>query len=68
VIGPLPEVTFYGLATAYFVLCTITHRGVILLMSFGQSRISDTGERVLRWLSGFFALASFASFLWALLT
>ena len=61
---PLSDKTFYAAAFVWFLLLTITPRGVILVMSLGQSRISDTGERNLRWLCGFFAVVALGKLAW----
>lgn len=61
---PLSDKAFYAVAVVWFLLLTITPRGAILVMSLGKSRISDTGERALRWLSGFFAVVAFGNLAW----
>ena len=61
-IGPLPKSTFYAIATVWFLLLAINPRTFILVLSLGQSRISDTGVKALRWLCGFFAVVSLVNF------
>ena len=54
-IGPLSERFFYAVAVAWFLLIASSPRIVILALSFGRSRISDTGVIALRWLGVIFA-------------
>ena len=61
---PLSDKTFYAAAFVGVLLLTLTPRGVILVMSLGQARISDTGERNLRWLCGFFAVVALGNLAW----
>jgi hypothetical protein len=53
--GPLPDDVFYGIAVAWFAIIAIIPRGVILVLTLGKNRISDTGVRVLRVMAVFFA-------------
>ena len=55
---PLADHTFYAFAIVWFLLVAISPRRVILILSFGRSRISDTGEKVLRCMGALFALVA----------
>jgi hypothetical protein len=61
---PLSDKAFYATAFVWFALLTTTPRGAILVLSLGQSRISDTGVKALRWLGGFFALVALGHLAW----
>lgn len=61
---PLSDKAFYAVALIWFALLAITPRGAILVLSLGQSRISDTGVKALRWLGGFFALVALGNLAW----
>ena len=61
---PLSDKAFYAVALVWFALIAVAPRGTILVMSLGQSRISDTGVKALRWLGGFFALVAFGNLAW----
>ena len=58
---PLSGQAFDVLALAWFTLLALAPRRVILFLSLGKSRISDTGVKVLRVLGCVFAVWSLAS-------
>jgi hypothetical protein len=61
---PLSDKAFYALALVWFALIAVAPRGTILAISLGQSRISDTGVKALRWLGRFFALVALGNLAW----
>lgn len=61
---PLSGKAFYAVAVVWFALIAVAPRGIILVMSLGQSRISETGVKALRRLGGFFALVALGNLAW----
>jgi hypothetical protein len=58
---PLPDKVFYAGAILWFALIAFFPRGMILVLSLGQSRMSDRGVIALRWIGGLFTLVAFAN-------
>lgn len=56
--GPLSDRAFDALAVVWFLLIASSPRRVILVLSSGRSRISDTGVIALRWLGAVFAIVA----------
>jgi hypothetical protein len=66
VTGPPSDSVFYALAVVWFLSIALSPRKVILFLSFGQSRISDTGVIALRWLGIVFAILALVQVVLAL--
>lgn len=62
---PLSDTAFDSLAVVWFTALAVSPRALILVLSFGRSRISDTGVRNLRWMGVAFAVVALANLILA---